>query len=147
MCPRTSKRPPKEIRTLCPDDYISYIGEIQREETQCCHFFEGCNWCSVLNGEFCVYTVLMFITELQKLFSFLGNGEKIVCKMKVLFTIAHIHYTIGLQLCLLKRYIDKVTGSGFQAVRVSGDVEKWVIVFRKVCRNLKVLNLIHSKEY
>ena len=48
--------------------------------------------------------------------------------MKVLFTIAYIQYTIGLQLYLLKRYIDKVTESGFQAIKVSGDVAKWVIV-------------------
>ena len=44
--------------------------------------------------------------------------------MKVLFTIAYIQYTIGLQLYLLKRYFDKVTKSGFQAIKVSGDVEK-----------------------
>ena len=54
----------------------------------------------------------------------LGNGEKMVCKIKVLFTIAYKHYTIGLQLYGLKRYIDKVTESGFQAIKVSGDVEK-----------------------
>ena len=54
----------------------------------------------------------------------LGTWEKIVCEMKVLFTIAYIQYTIGLQLYLLKRYIDKVTESGFQAIKVSGDVEK-----------------------
>ena len=44
--------------------------------------------------------------------------------MKVLFTIAYIQYTIGLQLYLLKRSIDKVTESGFGAIKVSGDVEK-----------------------
>ena len=62
----------------------------------------------------------------QKIFSFLGTWEtgNIVCEMKVLFTIAHIQYTIGLQLYLLKRYIDKVTESGFQATKVSGDVAK-----------------------
>ena len=54
----------------------------------------------------------------------LGNGEKIVCEMKVLFTIAYIQYTIGLQLYLSKRYIDKVTESGFGAIKVSGDVDK-----------------------
>ena len=54
----------------------------------------------------------------------LGNGEKIVCEMKVLFTIAYIQYTIGLQLYLLKRSIDKVTESDLQAIKVSGDVEK-----------------------
>ena len=32
----------------------------------------------------------------------LANGEKIVCEMKVLFAIAYIQYTIGLQLYLLK---------------------------------------------
>ena len=53
----------------------------------------------------------------------LGNWEKIVCEMKVLFTIAYIQYTIGLQLYLSKRYIDKVTDSGFQAIKVFGDVE------------------------
>ena len=56
----------------------------------------------------------------------LGNGEKTVCEMKVLFTIAYIQYIIGLQLYLS---IDKVTESGFQAIKVSGDVEKLVIVF------------------
>ena len=66
----------------------------------------------------------MLEAELQKIFSSLGNGDKIVCEMKVLFTIAYIQYTIGLQLDLLKRYIDKVTESGFQAIKVSGDVEK-----------------------
>ena len=54
----------------------------------------------------------------------LGNREKIVCKMKVLFTIAYIQSTIGLQFYLVKRYIDKVTKSGIQAITVSGDVEK-----------------------
>ena len=54
----------------------------------------------------------------------LGNEEKIVCEMKVLFTIAYIRYTIGLQLYLLKKSIDKVTESGFQAIKVSGDDEK-----------------------
>ena len=44
--------------------------------------------------------------------------------MKLLFTIAYIQYTIGLQLYLLQRSIDKVTESGFQAIKVSGDVEK-----------------------
>ena len=37
----------------------------------------------------------------------LGNEEKIACEIKVLFTIDHIQYTIGLQLHLLIRYIDK----------------------------------------
>ena len=82
-----------------------------------------------------------------KIFSFLGNGEKIVCEMKVSFTIADIQCTIGLQLYLLKRSIDKVTESGFQAINVSGDVEKRVTVFRKVCQSLKILYLIHSKEH
>ena len=59
----------------------------------------------------------------------LGNGEKIVCEMKVLFTIACMQYTIGLQLYLLKRSIDKVTESGFQAIKGSGDVENAVIGF------------------
>ena len=54
----------------------------------------------------------------------LGNGDKIVCKMKVLFTIACIQYIIGLQLYLLERSIDKVTAGGFQAIKVSGDVAK-----------------------
>ena len=54
----------------------------------------------------------------------LGNGEEIVCEMNVLFTIDRIQYRIGLQLYLLKQYIDKVTESGFQAIKVSGDVEK-----------------------
>ena len=70
--------------------------------------------------------MVMLVPELHKnifLPTNLGNGEKIVCKMKVLFTIAYIQYTIGLQLYLLKRYIDKVTESGFQAIKVSGDVE------------------------
>ena len=49
--------------------------------------------------------------------------------MKVLFTIAYIQYTIGLQLNLLKRSIDKATESGFQSIKVSGDVENAVIVF------------------
>ena len=53
-----------------------------------------------------------------------GNGDKIVCDMKVLFTIACIQYTIGQQLYFLKRYIDKVTESGSQVINVSGDVEK-----------------------
>ena len=44
--------------------------------------------------------------------------------MKELFTIAYIQYAIGLQLYLLKRYIDKVSESGFQAIKVSGDVAK-----------------------
>ena len=44
-------------------------------------------------------------------------------------------------------YIDKVTESGFQAIKVSGDVAKGVIVFRKVCQSLKVLHLMHSKEH
>ena len=42
----------------------------------------------------------------------------------ILFTIAYIQYKIGLQLYLLKRHIDKVTESGFQAIKVSVDVEK-----------------------
>ena len=67
--------------------------------------------------------------------------------MKVLFAIAYIQYAIGLQLYLLKRSIDKVTESDFQAIKASGDVEKLVLVFRKVCRSLKVLHLIHSKEH
>ena len=54
----------------------------------------------------------------------LGNGETFVCEMKVLFTIGYIQYAIGLQLYLLKRSIYKVTESGFQAIKVSGDVEK-----------------------
>ena len=33
--------------------------------------------------------------------------RKIVCEIKLLFTIAYIQYTIGLQLYLLKRNIDK----------------------------------------
>ena len=53
----------------------------------------------------------------------LRNREIIVCEMKVLFTIGYIQYTIGLQLYLLKRSINKVTESGFQAIKVSGDVE------------------------
>ena len=52
----------------------------------------------------------------------LGNW-KVFCEMKVLFTIGYIQYAIGLQLYLLKKYIDKVT-EGFQAINVSGDVEK-----------------------
>ena len=62
----------------------------------------------------------------KKYFPFweLGKRAKVVCKMKVLFTIAYIQYTIGLQLYLLKRYIGKVTESSFQAIKVSGDVEK-----------------------
>ena len=67
--------------------------------------------------------------------------------MKVLFTIGYIQYTIGLQLYLLKRSIDKVTGSWIQAIKVSGDAEQWVLVFRKVCQSLKVLHLMHSKEH
>ena len=66
------------------------------------------------------------------LFVNLGYGDKIVCEMKLLFTTGYIQYTIGLQLYLSKRYIDKVTESGFQAIRVSGDVAKWVMVFRKI---------------
>ena len=68
----------------------------------------------------------MFKTELKKHFPFWEPGKrgKIVCDMKVLFTIAYIQYTIGLQLYLLKRYIDKVTESGFQAIKVTGDAEK-----------------------
>ena len=62
--------------------------------------------------------------ELQKIYFFLGNREKIACEMKVLFTIAYIQYTIGLQLYLLKMFIDKATESGFQAIKVPGDVEK-----------------------
>ena len=54
----------------------------------------------------------------------LERGGKIVCEMKVLFKIAYIQYTIGLQLYLLKWSIDKVTESGFQAIKVSCDVEK-----------------------
>ena len=77
----------------------------------------------------------------------LWNGEEIVCNMKVLFTIAYIQYTIGLQLYLLKFSIDKVTESGFQAIKVFGDVEKWVIVFRKVCQSLRILHLMHSKQH
>ena len=50
--------------------------------------------------------------------------QNIVCEMKVLFTIGYLQYTIGLQLHLLKRYIDKVTESGFQAITVSGDCMK-----------------------
>ena len=86
-------------------------------------------------------------TELQKIFSFLGNREIIFCEMKVLFTTAYIQYTISLQLYLLKRYLAEVTERGFQAIKVAGDVEKLVMVFRKVCRRLKVLHLIHSKEH
>ena len=52
------------------------------------------------------------------------RGKIYVCEMKVLFTIAYMQYKIGLQLYLLKRYIYKVTESGFQAINVSGDVEK-----------------------
>ena len=44
--------------------------------------------------------------------------------MSVLFAIAYIQYTIGLQCCLMKMSIDKVTESGFQAIKVSGNVEK-----------------------
>ena len=54
----------------------------------------------------------------------LGNTETIVCEMKVLFSIAYIQYKIGLQIYLMKRSIVKVTGSGFQAIKVSGDVER-----------------------
>ena len=66
------------------------------------------------------------IPELQKLVFFLGTWEtgKIVCEIEVLFTIAYIQYIIGLELYLLKRYIDKVTESGFQAIKFSCDVEK-----------------------
>ena len=64
----------------------------------------------------------LILCRATKIFSFLGTWE--TGKMKVLFTIAYIHYTIGLQLYLLKRSIDKVTESGFQAIKVSGDVEK-----------------------
>ena len=53
-----------------------------------------------------------------------GKRGKIVFEMKVLFTIAYIQYTIGLQIYLLKRSIDTVTESGFQAIKVSADVEK-----------------------
>ena len=53
-----------------------------------------------------------------------GNGEKITCEMKVLFTIGYIQYTIVLHIYLLKRYIDKVTESGIRAIKVSGDVKK-----------------------
>ena len=56
-------------------------------------------------------------SRLEKLLSFLGNGEKIVCEIKVSFTICYIQYTIGLQLYLLKRYIGKVTESGFQEMK------------------------------
>ena len=57
----------------------------------------------------------------------LRNEETIVCDINILFTIAYIPiipYTIGLQLYLLKRSIDKVIESGFQTIKVSGDVEK-----------------------
>ena len=67
--------------------------------------------------------------------------------MKVLFTISYIQYTIGLQLYLLKRYIDNATESGFQVLKVSGDVEERVIVFEKVYQSLKVLHFMHSKEH
>ena len=60
----------------------------------------------------------------------LGDGEEIVCEMKVLFIIAYMQYTIGLQIYLLKKgYIDKVTESSLQAIKVSDDVAKWVIDF------------------
>ena len=36
-----------------------------------------------------------------------------------------------LQFYLLKGSIDKVTESGFHAITVSGDVEKWVIVLER----------------
>ena len=44
--------------------------------------------------------------------------------MRVLFTISYVQYTIGLQLDLLERSIDKVSETVFQAIKVSGDVEK-----------------------
>ena len=61
----------------------------------------------------------------RKYFPFreLGKREKVVCEMKLLFTIACINISIGLQLYLLKRSFDKVTDSGFQAIKVFGDVE------------------------
>ena len=66
--------------------------------------------------------------QMQKYFPFWEPVKrgKTVCEMKVLFTITYIQYAIGLQLYLS---IDKVTESGFQAIKVSGDVEKLVIVF------------------
>ena len=91
------------------------------------------------------------ITQLQKYFPFWQpeNGWKnclqdksIVYKMKVLSIIAYIQHTISLLLYLLKRYIDKVTESDLQAIKVSGDVEKLVTIFRKVCQSLKILHLI-----
>ena len=47
--------------------------------------------------------------------------------MKVLFTIAYIQYTIynrSAALSVQKVSVGKVTESGFQAIKVSGDVEK-----------------------
>ena len=53
--------------------------------------------------------------------------------MKLLFTIAYVQYTIDLQIYLLKRSIDKVVVSGFQAIKVSGDVENESIVYNSLC--------------
>ena len=48
---------------------------------------------SILSSHF---IVSWCYSELQTIFSFLGNGEKIVCEIRVLFGIAYIKYTIGL---------------------------------------------------
>ena len=81
------------------------------------------------------------------MFSFLGTWETGKNCLRDESIVYNSFYTIGLQLYLLKRSIDKVTESGFQAIKVSCDVEKRVIDFRKVCQILKVLYLIHSKEH
>ena len=85
--------------------------------------------------------------ELQKYFPLIwepGKRENNCLRDESIVYNNFIQYTIGLQLYLLKRFIDKVTESGFQAIKVSGDVQKWIIVFRKVCQSLKVLHLMHS---
>ena len=68
------------------------------------------------------------ISELQETFSFLGTRETrkifLLDESFVYTTIAYVQYTIGLRLDLLKRYIDIVTESGIQAIKLSGDVEK-----------------------
>ena len=43
--------------------------------------------------------------------------------------------------------VGKVSESVIQGIKVSGNVEKWVTVFRRVCWSLKVLHLMHSKEH
>ena len=65
--------------------------------------------------------IFLNVSELHKIFSYLGNGDKIVCEMKVLY-IYTIRYVCSF-ICR-KRYVDKVTENGFQAIIVSGDVEK-----------------------